>query len=159
MSQRPRAVCSCAGLPAVPPLLIALHVSFPGRRFCSGARTQSSGLGPSWSSCSAVCCRAQVLLSLRTSVFFVVRLGDEWRVMSGSVHLQISDVAPGPLRALNKETSRWSPNLPPAVSPASPRAFRACWFCQREDTSRGWGGKKKEKILFSPGFEPGTFRV
>ena len=130
MSPRPRAVCSCAGLPAVPPLLIALHVSFPGRRFCSGARTQSSGLGPSWSSCSAVCCRAQVLLSLRTSVFFVVRLGDEWRVMSCSVHLQISDVAPGPLLALNKETSRWSPSLPPAASSASPRAFRACWFFQ-----------------------------
>ena len=102
MWQRPRAACSCARLPALPPPLIALRLSCPGRRFGSGARTQSSGLGPSCSSSSAACCRAQGLLSSGTSAFFGVRLGDEWRVMSGSVHLQLSDLAPGPLRALNK---------------------------------------------------------
>ena len=94
--------CSCARLPALPPPLIALCLSCPGRRFGSGARTQSSRLGPSCSSSSAACCRAQGLLSSGTSAFFGVRLGDEWRVMSGSAHLQISDPAPGPLRELNK---------------------------------------------------------
>ena len=30
----------------------------------------------------------------------------------------------------SEETCRWSPTLPPAASPAAPRAFRAWWFCQ-----------------------------
>ena len=75
--------------------------------------------------------------------------------MSGSVHLQISDLAPGPLQALHKLPGGHQLCLQLHSLPL-PGPFAPVGFANENAHLRG---KKGGRELFPPGFEPGTFRL